>query len=106
MSAENARPVPLSGGVRAFIDSIRSGLEMPWSMREMSDAEIIECLKKRSGVSQKIAEIDAELQEKETTRAAVGREKSGWERFRRLRKPNIPLRLEIFRLSAGVRRNI
>jgi hypothetical protein len=66
---------PLSGGVRAFIDSIRSGLEMPWSMREMSDAEIIERLKKRSGVSQKIAEIDAELQEKESARAAVGRNK-------------------------------
>jgi hypothetical protein len=66
---------PLSGGVRAFIDGIRSGLEMPWSMRDMTDAEIIERLKKRSGVAQKIAEIDAATKEKEALRAEVGRDK-------------------------------
>ncbi|MDR2738251.1 MAG: ATP-binding protein [Treponema sp.] len=32
----------LSGGVRAFLDSIRSGLEMPWAMRDMTDARITE----------------------------------------------------------------
>jgi DNA repair exonuclease SbcCD ATPase subunit len=67
--------VAVSGGVRAFLESIRSGLEMPWSMRDMTDARIIEILKNRAGISQKIAEIDSATKDKETARTEVGREK-------------------------------
>jgi hypothetical protein len=65
----------LSGGVRTFIDSIRSGLEMPWAMRDMTDAKIVEVLKDRAGITQKIAEIDAAIKEKETVRTEIGRDK-------------------------------
>ena len=69
------RFVNVSGGVRAFLNSICSGLEMPWSMRDMTDAKIIETVKNRSGVSERIAAIDAELKEKETQRTEAGRDK-------------------------------
>jgi hypothetical protein len=65
----------LSGGVRTFIDSIRSGLEMPWAMRDMTDARIIEILKDRAGITQKIAEIDAAIKDKEAVRTETGRDK-------------------------------
>jgi DNA repair exonuclease SbcCD ATPase subunit len=65
----------LSGGVRTFIDSIRSGLEMPWTMRDMADARIIEILKDRAGITQKIAEIDAAIKDKEAVRIETGRDK-------------------------------
>jgi DNA repair exonuclease SbcCD ATPase subunit len=65
----------LSGGVRSFIDSLRSGLEMPWAMRDMTDARIIEILKDRAGITQKIAEIDAAIKDKETVRTETGRDK-------------------------------
>jgi DNA repair exonuclease SbcCD ATPase subunit len=65
----------LSGGVRSFIDSIRSGLEMPWAMRDMTDARIIEILKDRAGITQTIAEIDAAIKDKESARTETGRDK-------------------------------
>jgi DNA repair exonuclease SbcCD ATPase subunit len=69
------RYVNLSGGVRSFLDSIRSGLEMPWSLRNLTDAKIIEILKDRAGVSEEIAGIDAQIKDKETARTEVGRDK-------------------------------
>jgi uncharacterized protein YhaN len=65
----------LSGGVRAFIDSIHSGLEMPWAMKDMTDAKIIEMLKEKTGISKTIAEIDAIIKEQETVRTETGRDK-------------------------------
>lgn len=73
---ENLRRfVKVSGGVRAFLNSICSGLEMPWSLREMSDAKIIELLKNRCGIEDKIAAIDTTIKDKETLRTEVGRDK-------------------------------
>jgi DNA repair exonuclease SbcCD ATPase subunit len=69
------RYMGVSGGVRAFLDSLRSGLEMPWALRNMTDAKIIEILKDRAGISQKIAGIDARIKDKETARTEVGRDK-------------------------------
>ncbi|MDR1506560.1 MAG: AAA family ATPase, partial [Treponema sp.] len=37
---EANRYVAVSGGVRAFLEGIRSGFEMPWAMRDMSDSRI------------------------------------------------------------------
>jgi chromosome segregation ATPase len=68
--------VAVSGGVRSFLDSMRSGLELPWAMRDLTDAKIIEILKERTGVSQRIAEIDAAIKDKETARRDVGRDKT------------------------------
>jgi hypothetical protein len=74
---ENLRRfVKVSGGVRTFLNSICSGLEMPWTLREMSDAKIIELLKNRCGIDQKIAEIDAEIKENMTLRTEAGRDKT------------------------------
>ena len=69
------RFVNVSGGVRAFLNSICSGLEMPWSLRDLTDAKIIEMVKNRSGVSEKIAAIDEKLREKEARRTEAGRDK-------------------------------
>ena len=69
------RYVNVSGGVREFLNSICSGLEMPWSMRDMTDTKIIELMKERCGISQKIGEIDAEIATKERLRTDVGRDK-------------------------------
>jgi len=65
----------VSGGVREFLEGIRSGFEMPWALRDMSDAKIIEILKDRCGVTQKINEIDAEIKDKEQLRLDTGRDK-------------------------------
>jgi len=59
------RYVNLSGGVREFLNSIRSGLEFPWALRRLPDAQIIEILKDRAGVTDKIKEIDKAIQAKE-----------------------------------------
>jgi len=67
--------VGLSGGVREFLNSIRSGLEMPYALKSMTDAKIIEILKNRAGVSAKIEDIDNKLKIKETARTDVGRDK-------------------------------
>ncbi|MDR2394430.1 MAG: AAA family ATPase [Treponema sp.] len=72
---ETGKYTALAGGVRAFLDSIRSGLEMPWAMKDMSDAKIIEILKERSGLTQKITEIDSDIKDKETARTETGRDK-------------------------------
>jgi DNA repair exonuclease SbcCD ATPase subunit len=69
------RYVSVSGGVREFLNSIRSGLEMPWALRSMTDAQIIEILKNRAGVSGKIEDIDNKLKVKELARTDVGRDK-------------------------------
>ncbi|WP_461246540.1 AAA family ATPase [Treponema sp. R6D11] len=65
----------VSGGVREFLNSLRSGLEMPWALRTKTDAQIIEILKDRAGVSAKIDQIDCEIKDKETTRTETGRDK-------------------------------
>jgi DNA repair exonuclease SbcCD ATPase subunit len=72
---EANRYVTVSGGVRTFLEGIRSGFEMPWAMREMTDAKIIEILKDRTGITQKINEIDAAKRDKELVRTDIGREK-------------------------------
>jgi predicted ATP-dependent endonuclease of OLD family len=75
LDEESGRYTSVSGGVREFLEGIRSGFEMPWSMRDMSDAKIIEILKDRCGITQKINEIDAELSDKERSRLETGRDK-------------------------------
>jgi len=69
------RYTTVSGGVREFLNSIRSGLEFPWALRSKTDAQIIETLKDRAGVSAKIDQIDCEIKDKETTRTETGRDK-------------------------------
>jgi hypothetical protein len=69
------RHVNVSGGVRAFLDSICSGLEQPWALRSIPDTDIVEMLMARSGVSEKIAAIDAALAEKEELRKEAGRDR-------------------------------
>jgi len=69
------RYAAVSGGVREFLNSLRSGLEMPWALRSKTDAQIIETLKDRAGVSAKIAQIDNEIKNKELTRTETGRDK-------------------------------
>jgi chromosome segregation ATPase len=68
------RYVALSGGVREFLNSIRSGLELPWAMRDWTDAKIIELLKDKTGLTEKITEIDAAIRTKETARTETGRD--------------------------------
>jgi hypothetical protein len=73
---ENLRRfVKVSGGVRAFLNSICSGLEMPWTLRDMPDAKIIELLKSRCGIESKIAAIDTAIKDNETLRTEAGRDK-------------------------------
>jgi len=69
------RWVEVSGGVRAFLSSLCSGLEQPWALRDVPDADIVEMLKERSGTSAKIAAIDAELADKERLRTETGRDR-------------------------------
>ena len=69
------RHVNVSGGVRAFLDSICSGLEQPWTLRNLSDMEIVEMLMARSGLVEKIAAIDAELTDRERLRTETGRDR-------------------------------
>jgi DNA repair exonuclease SbcCD ATPase subunit len=75
MDETAGRYVVVSGGVRAFLNSIRSGLEMPWGLKDMTDARIIEILKDRTGTTAAIAEIDAVIKEMEAARTEVGRDK-------------------------------
>ena len=67
--------VNLPGGVRTFLDSICSGLEQPWSFRDVPDVEVVEMLLSRSGASEKIASIDAALSDKERLRTDAGRDR-------------------------------
>jgi hypothetical protein len=69
------RHINVSGGVRAFLDSICSGLEQPWALRDMPDADVVEMLISRAGASEKIADIDAALIDKEQLRTETGRDK-------------------------------
>jgi len=65
----------VSGGVREYLNSIRSGLESPWALRSMTDEKIIELLKKRCGITDAIQEIDNQTKAKELLRTDVGRDK-------------------------------
>jgi hypothetical protein len=67
--------VNLSGGVRTFLDSICSGLEQPWSFRDVPDTDVVEMLLSRSGASEKIAAVDAALADKERLRTETGRDR-------------------------------
>jgi len=69
------RWVEVSGGVRAFLSSLCSGLEQPWALRDVPDADIVEMLMERSGTSAKIVAIDAELADKERLRTETGRDR-------------------------------
>ena len=69
------RHVNVSGGVRAFLESICSGLEQPWALRDMPDADVVEMLMTRSGAAEKITAIDAELADKERLRTETGRDR-------------------------------
>jgi DNA repair exonuclease SbcCD ATPase subunit len=75
LDEKSGRYTAVSGGVREFLESIRSGFELPWAMRDLTDAKIIEILKDRCGITKKINEIDAELKDKETMRTEIGRDK-------------------------------
>lgn len=72
--AEGDRYTKVTGGVREFLNSIRSGLETPWEMKDMTDEKIINLLKDRYGISAKITEIEARIKQKEQTRTEVGRD--------------------------------
>lgn len=76
LDTETGRYVKVSGGVREFIDSLRSGLEMPWSMKDWTDAKIIELLKGKTGIGQKIATIDIRIKNLEEQRTQCGRDKN------------------------------
>jgi hypothetical protein len=65
----------VSSGVRTFLNSICSGLEMLWLLRDMTDAKIIELLKNRCGIESKIAHIDSELKEKEVLHTEIDRDR-------------------------------
>jgi hypothetical protein len=84
------RYVAVSGGVRAFLEGIRSGFEMPWSMRDMADAKIIELMKEKCGISQKIAGIDTATAEKERLRTDVGRDKRRMGELKPMEKASHP----------------
>jgi hypothetical protein len=69
------RFVDVSGGVRTFLNSICSGLEMPWTFRDVPDVDVVEMLIHRSGASNEIAAIDTELADKERLRTETGRDR-------------------------------
>jgi len=75
LNEETGQYSSVTGGVREFLNSIRSGLEMPWALRAMTDVQIIEILKNRAGISDKIQEIDNQIKAKELTRTDTGRDK-------------------------------
>ena len=72
---DSGRYTKVSGGVRAFLDSLRSGLEAPYTMKDWTDAAVIELLKERTGTTEKITAIDSELKRLEDERTQIGREK-------------------------------
>ena len=69
------RYVEVSGGVRSFLESLCSGLEQPWALRDMPDAELVELLMERSGTSEMAAGIDARLADAERLRTETGRDR-------------------------------
>ena len=58
------RYTKVTGGVREFLNSIRSGLETPWEMKDMTDEAIISLLKDKCGISAKVAEVEAKTKQK------------------------------------------
>ena len=72
--ADGDRYTKVTGGVREFLNSIRSGLETPWEMKDMTDEKVINILKDRYGITAKITEIEARIKQKEQTRTEVGRD--------------------------------
>jgi hypothetical protein len=99
--------INLSGGVRAFLSSICSGLEQPWALRDVPDVDVVETLISRSGASEKIAAIDDALAEKERLRTETGRDRKrlGDPGNPQRRSPT-PIRLMTSRRSGGWRRSI
>lgn len=75
LDEHTGRYAKVSGGVRAFLDSLRSGLEMPWVIKDWTDEAIIELLKERTGVTKRITEIDEGLKKLEEARTQCGRDK-------------------------------
>lgn len=71
----SGRYAKVSGGTRAFLESLCSGLEMPFAIKDWTDEAIIDLLKNRVGITQKIADIDAADKALEEERTQVGREK-------------------------------
>jgi len=75
LNESTGRYAKVSGGVRAFIDSIRGKLEAPFAMKDWTDEAIIELIKERSGVGDVIEELDKEIKALEEERTQIGREK-------------------------------
>ena len=75
LNESTGRYEKVSGGVRAFIDSIRSNLEAPFAIKDWTDEAIIELIKERSGVGNIIEELDKEIKSLEEERTQIGREK-------------------------------
>ena len=72
---ETNKYIKVSGGVRAFLDSITSNLESPFSIKDWTDEDVIELIKERCGVKEIIEKIDSEIKEIEENRLLLGREK-------------------------------
>lgn len=85
LNESSGRYARVSGGVRAFIDSIRSNLETPFAIKDWTDEAIIELIKERSGMGDVIENLDEEIKVLEEERTRVGRDK---------RKKGIPEKVE------------
>lgn len=75
LNESSGRYAKVSGGVRAFIDSIRSNLEAPFAIKDWTDEAIIELIKERSGVGDVIENLDEEIKALEEERTQIGRDK-------------------------------
>ncbi|MGP1594750.1 MAG: AAA family ATPase [Treponema sp.] len=71
----SGRYAKVSGGTRAFLESLCSGLEMPFAIKDWTDEAIIDLLKNRVGITQKIADIDAAVKALAEERTQVVRER-------------------------------
>ena len=75
LNENTGRYTKMSSGVRSFLDSIRSNLESPFSIKDWTDEDVIEIIKERSGVNDAIEVLDEEIKALEEERLLVGREK-------------------------------
>jgi len=75
LNESSGRYAKVSGGVRAFIDSIRSNLEAPFAIKDWTDEAIIELIKERSGFGDVIENLDEEIKALEEERTQIGRDK-------------------------------
>ena len=69
------RYAKVTGGTRTFLESLCSGLEMPFAIKDWTDEAIIDLLKDRVGITEKIAAIDTATKALEEERTQVGRDK-------------------------------